>query len=139
MPRGTRGVDLDQCRTLMSKCLQHAFAKMYRVGNRRLCHKRIALRECEQPQASSRVVDRRIAQPQVHAAQYQHLDRQAGVQQPDQLAESLSCKHLVAADQHERWADLELLFAQVLPTEACQRFALPVGAIGLVDFEARLA
>jgi hypothetical protein len=62
---------------------------------------------------------------------------QSGIQQPDQLAEPATGQHLVAAKQNERWADLELFPAQILPSQACERFTFPVRTVGLVNFEAR--
>ena len=86
---------------------------------------------------SSWVVTATVANPEVERAKHQNLDREPGIQQPDQLAQAPSGQHLVTADQHERRADCQFLVAQILPVQACERVALPVSTVGLVDFNVR--
>ena len=137
MSRRARGVHLEQGRTLVVERLQHALAEVNGLGNRRLCDKSVALCQGKQAEISARVVATCAATSEVERAENQNLDRETGIQQPDQLAQPLSGEHLVTADQHEGRADCQFLFAQILPVQARECVALPVGTVGLVDFNVR--
>ncbi len=135
VPHGARGIDLQQCRAGVSKCLQHAFAEVGSVGNRCLRNVGVALHERHQSEAGARIVGLRFAEAEIEVAQYQHLDRQARVQQPDELAEPLAGQHLVTADQYEGRTQFEFVVREVLPTQAGECFAFPLDAVRLVDLQ----
>ena len=102
------GISLDEGRAIEGERLEYAVAQVVRAGDRGLGNKCVALREREQTEASSWVVGRSLEQSEMQGAEHQHLHRQTGVQQPDQLAESATGQHLVAAQQNERWTDGQL-------------------------------
>ncbi len=135
MTRGTRRKNLQERRALAVECPEHALAEVRGVGYGSLRDVRLALRQCEQAESGPRVVRPRFPKPEIQFAEHHHLDRQAGIQEPDQLAEALSRKHLVAADQHEGWAEFEFVGFEILPVQVRKGSSFPLDAVRLIDLQ----
>jgi len=64
----------------MPERLQYALAEVSGIGNRSLGDKRVLLRQREQTKTAPGIVGRCLEKAEIQRVQYQHFDRETGVQ-----------------------------------------------------------